>query len=231
MFNKKPLKSFSTGTLVVLALSINSLCSVGYAAEPALDSSKLDTESQKKHDHEHHTHKHSENKLTAGMQHSNMRMDLEGMVMYENKDQLPKDCPEISEELTIDVKAGVKYAEKYPGTVFGFDQHQWQAKPCARITVNFTNDDDIRHQWMIHGLPKYLYPKGMFHIEVNGAGKKTGTFIVPSSHYTYLVHCDVAQHTEKGMKAQLKVGKGRGDLPSIPGISNPAIADNFSKQP
>ena len=228
MINKKPLKSFSTWTLVVLVLSINSLCSVGYAAEPALDSSTLDTKPQKKHDHEHHNHKHSENKMTGGMHHSNMRMDMEGMVMNENKDQLPKDCPEISEEVTIDVKAGVKYAKQYPGTVFGFDQHQWQAKPCARITVNFTNDDDIRHQWMIHGLPKYLYPKGMFTIEVNGSAKKTATFIVPSSHYTYLVHCDIAQHTEKGMKAQLKVGKGRGDLPSIPGISNPAFPDNFS---
>jgi hypothetical protein len=31
------------------------------------------------------------------------------------------------------------------------------------------------------------------------------------------------------MKAQLKAGKGRGDLPSIPGISNPVVADNFSK--
>lgn len=230
MINKKPLKSFSTWTLAVLVLSINSFCSVSYATEPALDSTKLDTKSQKKHDHEHH--KHSENEMNGEMHHhSNMRMDMEGMVMNENKDQLPKDCPEISEEVTIDVYAGVKYAEPYPGTVFGFDQHQWQAKPCARITVNLTNDDDIRHQWMIHGLPKYLYPKGMFTIEVNGSAKKTATFIVPSSHYTYLVHCDIAQHTEKGMKAQLKTGKGRGDLPSIPGISNPAFPDNFSSQP
>jgi hypothetical protein len=32
---------------------------------------------------------------------------------------------------------------------------------------------------------------------------------------------------EKGMKAQLKVGNGRGDLPSIPGISAPKFADLF----
>jgi hypothetical protein len=35
---------------------------------------------------------------------------------------------------------------------------------------------------------------------------------------------------EKGMKAQLKVGKGRGNLPSIPGISNPTFPDNFNKK-
>ncbi|MCK4492748.1 MAG: multicopper oxidase domain-containing protein [Methylococcales bacterium] len=150
-----------------------------------------------------------------------MRMDKTGMVMNENKNKLPKDCVKISEDVTLKIIAGTRFAEQYPGTVFGFDQHQWQVKPCSRITVEFTNKDEIRHQWMVHGLPKYLYPQGMFHIELNGSGTKTGTFIVPNSHFTYLVHCDIAQHMEKGMKAQLKVGKGRGNLPSIPGISNP----------
>ncbi len=156
-----------------------------------------------------------------------MRMDATGMVMNENTDNLPKDCAKISEEVTIKVKAGTDYAKKFPGTVFGYDKHQWHVKPCARITVEFTNEDEIRHQWMVHGLPKYLYPQGMFHIEDNGFGKKTGTFIVPSSHYTYLVHCDIAQHMEKGMKAELIVGNGRGDLPSIPGISAPTFPDKF----
>jgi len=220
MRNKKPVKTISTGSLVALGLSISSLYSgINMAEETAFESEEI-----KKHQHQ------PESKSMEGMVcGANMRMDMKGMVMYENKDNLPKDCAEISEDVTIEVKAGVKYAKQYPGTVFGFDQHQWQVKPCSRVTVEFTNDDDIRHQWMIHGLPKYLYPEGMFHIEVNGAGKKTGTFIVPSSHFTYLVHCDIAQHVEKGMKAQLKVGNGRGDLPSIPGISAPKFPDLFKK--
>src|SRR6266436_3609304 len=49
------------------------------------------------------------------------------------------------------------------------------------------NENQVRHQWMIHDLPRYLYPEGMFHIEVNGHGKETGTFIVPSAKKTYLV--------------------------------------------
>jgi hypothetical protein len=32
---------------------------------------------------------------------------------------------------------------------------------------------------------------------------------------------------EKGMKAQLKVGKGDGDLPSIPGVTAPVVADDY----
>ncbi|MCK5120758.1 MAG: cupredoxin domain-containing protein [Methylococcales bacterium] len=220
MINKKPLKSFSTGTLIALGLSINSLYSVA-----ANTTEVTDLKNNHKHNH------HPETKLMEGGCGSNMRMDMQGMVMNENKDDIPKDCKEITEDVTIVVKAGTKYSEPYPGTVFGFNEHQWQVKPCSRITVEFSNEDDIRHQWMIHGLPTYLYPKGMFHIEVNGQNKKTGTFIVPNSHYTYLVHCDIAQHMEKGMKAQLKVGNGRGDLPSIPGISNPTFPDIFTSTP
>ena len=216
MINKKSLKLFSTETLVILSLG-SSIAN----SEEAFDTKQI---TQNKN------HQHSKKKAMEGACGSNMNMDMKGMVMYENKDKLPKDCKEVSEDVTIKVAAGTKYSEQYPGTVFGFDNHEWQVKPCARITVEFTNDDEIRHQWMIHGLPKYLYPEGMFHLELNGSGKKTGTFIVPNSHFTYLVHCDIAQHMEKGMKAQLKVGKGRGDLPSIPGISDPTFPDNFNKK-
>src|SRR5262249_42612796 len=83
------------------------------------------------------------------------------------------------------------------------------------------NEDHVRHQWMLHGLPRYLYPEGMFHLEVSGPGERSGTFIVPSAPKTYLVHCDVPQHAEKGMKAELKVAGGDGDLASIPGVTAP----------
>ena len=149
----------------------------------------------------------------------NMTLDMEGMVMNENKDNLPRDCREISEDVEISVAAGKKYAERYPDTTFGFDQHQWKVKPCSRITVTYTNEDNVRHQWMVHGLPSYLYPQSMFHLETNGGYSKTGTFIVPSDHKTYLVHCDMATHMEKGMKAQLVVGNGNGDIPAIPGLT------------
>ena len=149
----------------------------------------------------------------------NMTLDMEGMVMNENKDNLPRDCREISEDVKISVSAGKRYAEPYPDTAFGFDQHQWRVKPCSRITVTYTNEDDVRHQWMVHGLPSYLYPQSMFHLEANGGYSKTGTFIVPSDDKTYLVHCDMAAHMEKGMKAQLVVGKGSSDIPGIPGVT------------
>ena len=148
-----------------------------------------------------------------------MSMDATGMVMGNNKDELPDDCQEITGEYEINVIAGAEYAKPFASTMFGFNEHEWQVKPCSRITVNFKNEDNVRHQWMLHGLPKYIYDRGMFHMEASGGHSQTGVFIVPSDDKTYLVHCDIAQHMEKGMKAQLVVGRGSGDLWSIPGVS------------
>jgi len=156
-------------------------------------------------------------------------MDMDGgMVMGQNSETLPGGCESISEVKEITVHAGHKYAEKFPGTMFAFDTQEYQFEPCTKLTVHFINDDDIRHQWMMHGLPKYLYPKGMFHLEVSGPGEVSGTLILPSDDKTYLVHCDIAQHMEKGMKGQLKVGKGSGDLPSIPGVTPYVIEDDYT---
>jgi hypothetical protein len=156
-------------------------------------------------------------------------MDMDGgMVMGQNTDTLPGGCDKIAAEKEITVHAGHKYSKKFPGTMFAFDQQEYQFEPCTKLTDNFINDDNVRHQWMMHGLPKYLYPKGMFHLEVTGPGKISGTLIFPPNDKTYLVHCDISQHMEKGMKAQLKIGKGNGDLPSIPGVSAYVIQDDYS---
>ncbi|WP_340122340.1 copper oxidase [Methylobacter svalbardensis] len=155
-------------------------------------------------------------------------MDMAGgMVMGQNASTLPGGCDSIAETKEITVHAGHKHAEKFPGRMFAFDTQEFKFKPCTKLTVNFVNDDHIRHQWMMHGLPKYLYPKGMFHLEVTGPAKISGTLILPPGDKTYLVHCDIAQHMEKGMKAQLKVGNGDGDLPSIPGVTAYVIADDY----
>ena len=155
-------------------------------------------------------------------------MDMAGgMVMGQNSTTLPGGCDSIAETKEITVHAGHKHAEKFPGRMFAFDTQEFNFKPCTKLTVHFINDDNIRHQWMMHGLPKYLYPKGMFHLEVSGPAKISGTLILPPGDKTYLVHCDIAQHMEKGMKAQLKVGKGDGDLPSIPGVTAYVVPDNY----
>lgn len=162
-----------------------------------------------------------------------MTVDDSGVVMNENRDNLPRDCPEISRDYQFTIQAGREYASGQPGMIFGMSQHEVRVEPCSRVEITFVNEDSVRHQWMVHGLPKYLYPAGMFHIEVAGGQRKSGTFIVPAGDHTYLIHCDLAQHMEKGMRGQLVVGRGSGNLWGVYEISDdyfrsPYLPDNIS---
>ncbi len=163
----------------------------------------------------------------AEMTHAGMRMGEWGMVMNENVQDLPQGCLKVAGVKEITIKAGREYAKPFPGTIFGYSQHEFNLPKCTQINVTFINEDNIRHQFMIHGLPTYLHPQGMFHMELYAKGEVKGSFISPNSDRTYLAHCDIAQHMEKGMKAQVKVGDGSGDLPSIPGISGQLNKDVY----
>lgn len=148
-----------------------------------------------------------------------MRMTDAGMVMNENTDQRPPGCSEIRGEQEVTIEAGKRFAQAFPGTTWTFDRHTIQAPPCTRLTITFVNHDDVRHQFMIHDLPVLSYPMGMFSIEVDGPGEVTGTFVTPSEEKTYRVHCGVPGHENHGMKMQLVVGSGSGNLSNIPGLS------------
>jgi hypothetical protein len=149
--------------------------------------------------------------------HGEEKIDSAGSLLNEDVDKLPQDCPVISRDVPITVKAGVEYAK--PGEAYGYDRNVWDVPGCARVTITLVNEDQVRHQFMVHGLPKYIYPMGMFHVEANGGVTRAGTFIVASSPRTLLVHCDIAHHMEKGLKGEIKVAGGTGDLPSIPGVT------------
>lgn len=142
-----------------------------------------------------------------------------GTVTGENTDTLPPGCHEIRGQDELVVHGGKHFAKQFPGTIFTYDERTYHFKPCTRVTVTFVNNDTVRHQWMVHGLPTNIHEMGMFNIEVTGPGNDTGTFITPAEPETLMVHCGVPQHEQKGMKAQVKVGGGTGDLAGIPGIS------------
>ena len=160
-------------------------------------------------------------------QHHNMHVTPSGVVMNENKDTLPRDCDAISRDYEFTIHGGRDYASE-PGMIFGLSAHEVRVEPCSRITVTFVNEDDVRHQWMVHGLPNYLYPAGMFHVEASGGHSRSGTFIVPGEDRNYLIHCDIAQHMEKGMRAQLVVGKGSGDLWGVATVSSDFIRADYA---
>lgn len=203
----------------------------------AIDHSKMDHSG---HEHDHavdhsahtgHSTEHGDMHHHHHMDHGDHIMDHEGtMIMGQNLDKLPSSCKSISEEVEITVRAGRKYSKNFPGTAFAFDQQQWRVKPCAKVTFHFMNEDNIRHQFMMHGLPKYLYKYGMFHLEVTGPKTVSGTIIVPGGNDTFLVHCDISHHMEKGMKAQLVVGNGGTDIPSIPGLTPYNRVDTYEAE-
>lgn len=139
------------------------------------------------------------------------------MVMGQNTNKLPQGCESISDTANITVEAGTEHAEGFPSKMYTYSDRTLQYDPCTKLTVTFVNNDSIRHQWMVHGLPKETYPMEMFMLEVTGPGEETGTFILPPEDESYMVHCGLGQHMQKGMKAQLKVGEGDGRVSNVPG--------------
>ena len=149
--------------------------------------------------------------------HHGMRMGLNGMVMNENKSEIPRGCAGSVVDKSFHVIADSQSKDKVAGTTFSFYPRVFHVEPCTKITVSFENNDDIRHQWMVHGLPRFMYSGGMFHLEANANRTVTGTFIVPFDAKTYLIHCDISQHMQKGMKGMLIVGAGSGKISGVPG--------------
>jgi hypothetical protein len=140
-------------------------------------------------------------------------------VMGQNTGELPPGCESISGTANVTVQAGTEHAEQFPSKMYTYSDRKMQFEPCTKLTVTFINNDSIRHQWMVHGLPKENYPMGMFMLEVTGPGKDTGTFILPSGDESLMIHCGLGQHMQKGMKAQLTIGDGDGAISNVPGYS------------
>lgn len=148
---------------------------------------------------------HDEDSADGGM---SMRMEMvpNGTVVNENEDELPPGCDEIAGEREVTIRGGVEHSDG--GEMFSFDRERLELEPCTRVNVTFANEDDVRHQWMIHGLPSDTYPMGMFNIEVHGPAWITATFITPSEDTTMHTHCSLPQHEQKGMAMSVIIGDG-----------------------
>ena len=135
-----------------------------------------------------------------------MRMVENGTVVNGNVDALPPGCDGVAGERSVRINGGVEYADG--GEMFSFERDRLELEPCTRVTVTFVNEDAVRHQWMLHGLPTEVYPMGMFNVEIDGPGSATGTFITPGEDVTLNTHCSLPQHEQKGMQMTVVVGEG-----------------------
>jgi hypothetical protein len=150
--------------------------------------------------------------------------------MNANPDRLPPGCERISRDATVTIRAGREQAARFPDKTFTYDRRVLDYPACARLRVTFVNDDAIRHQWMIHGLPRATYPGGTFNIEVPASGEETGTLILPGQPTTLMVHCGLPQHMQKGMKAAIRVAGGKGLPANIPGATGQWGASGYPRQ-
>lgn len=126
-----------------------------------------------------------------------------GSVVNANANTAPAGCSEIRGERHVTIEAGEEFAA--PGEAFGYDLDRISAPPCTRLVVTLVNHDDVRHQWMVHGLPTETYPWGMFTIEVANQGRVTGSFVTPAQSGEYTGHCSLPQHAQKGMRLPLVI--------------------------
>lgn len=143
---------------------------------------------------------------------SMMRMEMRegGLAVNANDGEyLPEGCDEIRGSTEITVKAGEQFAE--PGHMFSYDQRKWNVDTCTKVTVTLENADDVRHQWMLHGLPKNTYPMGMFNIEADGGEQVTATFVTPAEDTTLKLHCSLPEHEDLGMEGFVVVGDSGGE--------------------
>lgn len=129
--------------------------------------------------------------------------DDAGLVRHANREQLPADCQAVSTDIAFTVRAGTAHAAQ--ARVYGFDTLQHAVPPCARVSVTLINDDAIRHQWQLLGLPEALHPGGEFLLEANGGQQVSGSFITPGAAALLPVQCSHAGHAAQGMQASLRV--------------------------
>jgi len=134
----------------------------------------------------------------------------------ENTDDLPPGCDGIAGEDTEEV-AAVSGGVGYP--IFEYQPTVIETEPCTRLTVTFSSETRIRHQFVVRNLPEETYPGGYFGIEADGGAEETATFVTPSEELTLPFESTVGSQAKSGLRGQIVVGEGNGDVEGVPGLT------------
>ena len=137
------------------------------------------------------------------------RLVENGSTVNANGSVLPPGCEAVRGERRLTVDAGREYATD--GDAFGYDLDSVTAPACTRLVVTLVNHDDVRHQWVVDGLPTDTYPGGYVAIEVADRGSVTAALVTPAEPGTYEGLSTLPQHEQNGMRLPLVV---TGDDPS-----------------
>lgn len=140
----------------------------------------------------------------------------ETAIFNENTDELPPGCDDINGEKTVEVIAG-SGGVGYP--LYEYEPATIEAETCTRLTVFFSSQTRVRHQFIVRNLPEGTYPGGYFGIEVDSNAEENATFVTPAEPTTLPVESTVGEQARSGLHGQIKVGGGDGDAPGIPGVT------------
>jgi plastocyanin len=94
------------------------------------------------------------------------------------------------------------------GTDFAFDPDGWTVPAGEEITIDFTNDGNVEHEWAlmneeISSEDEFEEDLVLFEVEAIPAGESaSGTFTVDDPG-TYQVICAIEGHFEAGMEGTL----------------------------
>ncbi len=134
----------------------------------------------------------------------------------ENTDETPPGCDRIAGEQDVEV-AAVSGGTGYP--LFEYQPTVIETEPCTRLTVTFSSQTRIRHQFVVRGLPQETYPSGYFGIEADGGSEEAATFVTPSEDTTLPFESTVGSQAKSGLRGQVVVGEGDGDVEGVPGVT------------
>lgn len=137
-------------------------------------------------------------------------------IFNENTDEAPPGCDGITGERLVEVTA-VSGNDGYP--LFEYQPTVIETEPCTRLTVTFSSQTRIRHQFVVRGLPEETYPGGQFGIEADAGAEETATFVTPAEDTTLPFESTVGSQAKSGLRGQIVVGEGDGDVEGIPGVT------------
>jgi plastocyanin len=99
-------------------------------------------------------------------------------------------------------------------TEFAFDPDSWTVPAGEPVTLDFTNDGDIEHEWVIieqgttlSATEEFEEDHVVWEIEAAPGETETGEFTVDEAG-TYQVVCAIEGHLDAGMEGTLEVTEG-----------------------
>jgi len=146
----------------------------------------------------------------------------------ENDDTAPPGCEAIEGEKEVNVVA-VSEGTGYP--LYEYSPKVVETEPCTRLSVTFESSTRIRHQFVVEGLPEEVHPDGYFGIEADGGAEETATFVTPGEDTTLPVESTVGNQADSGLRGQIVLGEGDGDIDGVPGVTKDGWRESGDRLP